>query len=124
MYAQIRDPVTNQEGLLFQIDYPEIAPNVVPRYRFMSAYEQKVEAPNRVHAVIERVSVGPYGEATNDRIMFMASRPAELPIPAVRGGALRDGGVQAASPRDRRRAWPAPRLLGPVRAVALGEVVA
>ena len=50
MYAQIRDPVTNQEGLLFQIDYPEIAPNVVPRYRFMSAYEQKVEAPNRVYA--------------------------------------------------------------------------
>lgn len=51
MRAQIRDPVTNQEGLLFQIDYPEIAPNVVPRYRFMSAYEQKVEAPNRVRAM-------------------------------------------------------------------------
>ena len=48
MAAQIRDPAKNQEGLLFQIDFPEIAENITPRYRFMSAYEQKVEAPNRV----------------------------------------------------------------------------
>ena len=40
-----RDPITGQEGLLFQLQYPEIAPGVVPRVRFMSAYEQKVEDP-------------------------------------------------------------------------------
>jgi hypothetical protein len=37
-----------QEGLLFQVDYPEITEGVVPRYRFMSAYEQHVEPPHRV----------------------------------------------------------------------------
>lgn len=43
--TKIRDPVTRQAGLLFQLEYPEIALDVVPRYRFMSAFEQKVETP-------------------------------------------------------------------------------
>ncbi len=30
-----------------QIDYPEIAEGVVPRHRFMSAYEQRVEPPDK-----------------------------------------------------------------------------
>ncbi|KAI4463443.1 Pre-mRNA-splicing factor SF3a complex subunit 2 (Prp11) [Popillia japonica] len=42
-----RDPETGQQSLLFQIDYPEIADNVYPRHRFMSAYEQKIEPPDR-----------------------------------------------------------------------------
>lgn len=42
-----RDPETKQQSLLFQIDYPEIADNVVPRHRFMSAYEQRVEIPDK-----------------------------------------------------------------------------
>ena len=42
-----RDPITKQQSLLFQIDYPEMAENVVPRYRFMSAYEQRIEPPDR-----------------------------------------------------------------------------
>jgi len=41
------DPELNQQSLLFQIDYPEIAENIVPRHRFMSAYEQKIEPPDR-----------------------------------------------------------------------------
>lgn len=41
------DPQTNQQSLLFQIDYPEIAKDVKPLYRFMSAYEQKVETSDR-----------------------------------------------------------------------------
>lgn len=36
-----------QQSLLFQVDYPEIAEGVVPRHRFMSTYEQRVEVPNR-----------------------------------------------------------------------------
>lgn len=36
-----------QQSLLFQIDYPEISEGITPRHRFMSAYEQRIEAPNR-----------------------------------------------------------------------------
>lgn len=42
-----RDPVTKHQSLLFQIDYPEIIDNLIPRHRFMSAYEQRVEPPDR-----------------------------------------------------------------------------
>ncbi|KAK7868562.1 hypothetical protein R5R35_009459 [Gryllus longicercus] len=42
-----RDPDNGQQSLLFQIDYPEIAEGILPRHRFMSAYEQKVEPPDR-----------------------------------------------------------------------------
>jgi hypothetical protein len=38
---------TKQQSLLFQIDYPEISDNVVPKHRFMSGFEQHVEAPDR-----------------------------------------------------------------------------
>ena len=30
-----------------QVDYPEIAEGVLPKHRFMSAYEQRVEGPDR-----------------------------------------------------------------------------
>jgi splicing factor 3A subunit 2 len=42
-----RDPVTNQRSLLFEVDYPEAEDGVQPRHRFMSAYEQRVEAPDK-----------------------------------------------------------------------------
>ncbi|CAI7992230.1 Splicing factor 3A subunit 2 [Geodia barretti] len=42
-----RDPDTAQHSLFFQIDYPEIVEGVRPRHRFMSAYEQRVEPPDR-----------------------------------------------------------------------------
>ncbi|KHJ79321.1 hypothetical protein OESDEN_21034, partial [Oesophagostomum dentatum] len=42
-----RDPATGQQALLFQIDYPEIAEGVQPRHRFMSAYEQKIQPPDK-----------------------------------------------------------------------------
>lgn len=42
-----RDSKTNQRTLSFEIDYPESAEGIQPRHRFMSAYEQKVEAPDR-----------------------------------------------------------------------------
>lgn len=31
----------------YQIDYPEIAEGIGPRHRFMSAYEQRIEPPDR-----------------------------------------------------------------------------
>jgi splicing factor 3A subunit 2 len=42
-----RDSESGQQSLLFQVDYPEIAEGIVPRHRFMAAYEQHVEAPDR-----------------------------------------------------------------------------
>ena len=42
-----RDPLNGQQSLLIQIDYPEIKPDIVPRHRFMSAFEQKIEIPNK-----------------------------------------------------------------------------
>lgn len=42
-----RDPETGQQSLLFEIDYPEIAEGIMPRHRFMSAYEQKIEPPDK-----------------------------------------------------------------------------
>lgn len=51
--TKVRDPLTRQHGLLFQLLYPEIAgggggaEGVEPKVRFMSAYEQKVEDPDK-----------------------------------------------------------------------------
>ncbi|KAM9329153.1 splicing factor 3A subunit 2 [Gastrophryne carolinensis] len=42
-----RDADAGQQSLLFQIDYPEIAEGIMPRHRFMSAYEQRIEPPDR-----------------------------------------------------------------------------
>ncbi|XP_069505620.1 splicing factor 3A subunit 2 [Ambystoma mexicanum] len=42
-----KDPEVGQQSLLFQIDYPEISDSVIPRHRFMSAYEQRIEPPDR-----------------------------------------------------------------------------
>ncbi|KAJ1691921.1 hypothetical protein LUZ63_016076 [Rhynchospora breviuscula] len=38
------DPETKQRSLLFQIEYPEIEDNAKPRHRFMSSFEQRVQA--------------------------------------------------------------------------------
>lgn len=39
----MRDPETKQPALLFEIEFPEI--QGTPKYRFMSAFEQKIEIP-------------------------------------------------------------------------------
>lgn len=33
--------------MLFNVEYPEIVEGLQPRYRFMSAYEQRKEAPDK-----------------------------------------------------------------------------
>ena len=40
-----RDPETNQRCLSFELHYPDIAADLQPRHRFMSAFEQRVEVP-------------------------------------------------------------------------------
>ena len=41
------DPATGARSLLFEVEYPEIEEGLQPRHRFMSAYEQRVEAPDK-----------------------------------------------------------------------------
>ena len=42
-----RDNETGQRSLLFEIAYPEIDEATQPRHRFMSAFEQRVEPPDK-----------------------------------------------------------------------------
>ncbi|KAJ3217805.1 hypothetical protein HDU67_007222 [Dinochytrium kinnereticum] len=57
--TKVRDPMTRQAGLLFQVQYPEIGDEIRPRHRFMSAYEQKIEPPNKAHQYL-LVAAEPY----------------------------------------------------------------
>lgn len=43
--TKTKDPLTRQQGLMFQLQFPEIGMNVSPKVRFMSAYEQKIDDP-------------------------------------------------------------------------------
>ncbi|KAF9285760.1 Splicing factor 3A subunit 2 [Mortierella alpina] len=57
--TKVRDPASRQVGLLFEIAYPEIAQGIEPRYRFMSAYEQQIQAPNKAHQYLV-IAAEPY----------------------------------------------------------------
>lgn len=45
--TKIRDPNTRQQGLLFQLQYPDITPGVEPKWQVMNAFTQRVEEPDR-----------------------------------------------------------------------------
>ena len=47
--TKIRDREEGKEGMMVQIHLPQIKPDVIPRRRFMSAWEQKREPPNRAY---------------------------------------------------------------------------
>lgn len=47
--TKIRDAETRQEGMMVQVHLPQIKNGVIPRRRFMSAWEQKKEPPNRAY---------------------------------------------------------------------------
>ncbi|CAD6581756.1 MAG: hypothetical protein TREMPRED_003080 [Tremellales sp. Tagirdzhanova-0007] len=44
---KIREPISQRMGLLFTVSLPEIKSGEKPRRRFMSAFEQRREVPNR-----------------------------------------------------------------------------
>ncbi|KAH7114493.1 hypothetical protein B0J11DRAFT_541116 [Dendryphion nanum] len=44
--TKIRKPMTRQLGVLCQFQFPDITPGVVPRFQFMSAYQQQREEPD------------------------------------------------------------------------------
>ncbi|OAX83422.1 hypothetical protein ACJ72_02221 [Emergomyces africanus] len=58
--TKMRDPLTRQHGLLFQLQYQEITPGEVPRVRFMSAFEQKVDDPPDKNFQYLLVAAEPY----------------------------------------------------------------
>jgi splicing factor 3A subunit 2 len=58
--TKTRDPVTRQQGLLFQLQYPEISQDVEPKVRFMSAFEQKVDDPPDKNFQYMLVAAEPY----------------------------------------------------------------
>lgn len=47
-----RDLMTRQRVIIFEIDYPEAESIIQPRHRFMSAYEQKIEPPDKNYQYI------------------------------------------------------------------------
>lgn len=46
-FRKQRDLESGQKQILFELEYPQIEPNTTPKYRIMSAYEQKIESPDR-----------------------------------------------------------------------------
>ena len=40
--TKLKDSETGQKSILFEIEYPEITKEFIPRHRVMSSYEQKV----------------------------------------------------------------------------------
>lgn len=47
--TKVRDSDTGKEGMMVQVHLPQIKPGVIPRRRFMSAWEQKREPPNKAY---------------------------------------------------------------------------
>ncbi|KAM0254789.1 hypothetical protein ACHAQJ_006447 [Trichoderma viride] len=45
--TKIRDPVTRQQGLLFQLEYPDATPELAPKWQVMNAFTQRAEEPDR-----------------------------------------------------------------------------
>jgi splicing factor 3A subunit 2 len=45
--TKVRDADTGKEGLMVQVHLPNVKEGVTPRRRFMSAWEQKREPPNK-----------------------------------------------------------------------------
>lgn len=46
-YKYYKKIVDNKKILIFQVEYPNIESNLQPRHRFMSAFEQKIEKPDK-----------------------------------------------------------------------------
>jgi splicing factor 3A subunit 2 len=57
--TKVRDAVTRQTGLLFQLQYPDIASDVIPKWQVMSAFSQRVEDPDRAFQYL-LVAAEPY----------------------------------------------------------------
>ncbi|KAI0314776.1 hypothetical protein OF83DRAFT_413487 [Amylostereum chailletii] len=57
--TKVRDRDTGKEGMMVQVHLPQVKEGVVPRRRFMSAWEQKREPPNKAYQYLI-VAAEPY----------------------------------------------------------------
>ncbi|GAM86147.1 hypothetical protein ANO11243_041580 [Dothideomycetidae sp. 11243] len=57
--TKTRDASSQQFGLMFQLQFPEITPGIKPKIRIMSAYEQKLEEPDKAYQYL-LVAAEPY----------------------------------------------------------------
>jgi len=57
--TKVRDRDSGKEGMMVQIHLPQIKAGVVPRRRFMSAWEQRREPPNKSYQYLI-VAAEPY----------------------------------------------------------------
>ncbi|KFH40322.1 Pre-mRNA-splicing factor-like protein [Hapsidospora chrysogenum ATCC 11550] len=58
--TKIRDPVTRQQGLLFQLQYPDATPgSPTPRWQVMNSFTQRVEEPDKNYQYL-LVAAEPY----------------------------------------------------------------
>ncbi|KAG6000959.1 hypothetical protein E4U21_004855 [Claviceps maximensis] len=57
--TKIRDPVTRQQGLLFQLQYPDAGVDMSPKWQVMNAFAQRVEDPDRNYQYL-LVAAEPY----------------------------------------------------------------
>lgn len=57
--TKTRDPSTQQYGLMFQLQFPEITPGTKPRIRIMGPHEQKIEEPDKDYQYL-LVAAEPY----------------------------------------------------------------
>jgi len=47
--TKVRDADTGKEGMMVQVHLPQVKAGVLPRRRFMSAWEQRKEPPNKAY---------------------------------------------------------------------------
>ncbi|QPH00175.1 hypothetical protein C2857_003481 [Epichloe festucae Fl1] len=57
--TKIRDPVTRQQGLLFQLQYPDAGADMTPKWQVMNAFAQRVEDPDKRYQYL-LVAADPY----------------------------------------------------------------
>ncbi|KAG5914762.1 hypothetical protein E4U42_000312 [Claviceps africana] len=57
--TKIRDPVSRQQGLLFQLQYPDAGIDMSPKWQVMNAFAQRVEDPDRNYQYL-LVAAEPY----------------------------------------------------------------
>lgn len=76
--TKVRDPETLKEGMRVQVHLPQIKQDVVPRRRFMSAWEQKREPPNRAYQyLIVRCVLHSLGLNAHNNVVQVAAEPYE-----------------------------------------------
>ena len=79
---KIRDPTSQRLGLLFTVSYPEIKTGERPRRRFMSAFEQKREIPNRaLQYMVVRLSSSSVWLSISPSLPFLHAH--HLPWPSL-----------------------------------------